>query len=146
MLLVVEMAQQQALDHEGDQAERHGRCQHADEERRAPGLGHGEGDVGAEHVEHAVREVDHPQHAEDQIEAGGDDEHVHGQREAIERVQREHREGHLLKVSPFRHPERSRGTSSCQRIDKKRSLDFARDDGLAVTYLGWMYSAGSIMR
>jgi hypothetical protein len=37
-----------------------------------------------------VREIDHPQHAEDQVQAGGDDEHVHGQRQAIERVQREH--------------------------------------------------------
>jgi hypothetical protein len=94
VFLVVEVPEQQPFDHQCDDRQARGRCQHADEEGRTPGLGDGEDDVGPEHVEHAVREIDDPQHAEDQVEAGGNDEHVHGQRQAIERIQREHREGH----------------------------------------------------
>ena len=155
VLLAIEVLQHQAFDHQRDHREARGRGEHADEEGSAPALGHREDDVGAEHVEHAVREIDDPQHAEDQVEAGGDDEHVHRQREAIERVQREHGERHRQTSPLSSRAERTAGPRSsrdllCVRIGDRRdpsaSLGMRSAAVRGRRHFGWMYSAGSIMR
>ena len=85
----VEMAEEEALDQPAQDGHRGGGAEGGQPEPPAPvadPLHELEGRVGPEHVEGAVREVQHPQHAEDQRQPGGDEEQEHRRREAADRL------------------------------------------------------------
>ena len=89
LLAAIEMAQQQPLHHAAEDRDRERRAEHrepeasrepAEPERDLPRH------VGAEHVEAAVRKIEHAQHAEDQREPGRHDEQEHRGGEAAEEL------------------------------------------------------------
>jgi len=72
----IDPAHEQPLEHDAERrdSQRPGR----DRQREAAGQAvGGEGEVGAEHIERAVGEVDDPEHAEDQRQAGRHQEQQH---------------------------------------------------------------------
>ena len=83
MLLVVDVLEEAALDDDRHDRKPEAGSGDAQPEIAGPFLGDGINDIGAEHVEGAMREVDDAQDAEDQRQAGGDDEQVHRLREGI---------------------------------------------------------------
>ena len=84
-VLAVDAADEQALEHEADERGRRARAQ--DGQRVAAGeLEDGQREIGAEHVEGAVGEIDDLQHAEDQRQPGGDQEQQHADDQAARRL------------------------------------------------------------
>ena len=81
----VERAQQTDLERHAEQAGQRDRAEHAQHER----AGHPDepgGEERADHVERAVREVDHVHHAEDQGQARGEQEQHQAELQAVQRL------------------------------------------------------------
>src|SRR2546422_11576188 len=78
-------AKEQWLDREAESADEQWREEQAEPEL-AGALHHRERDVRAEHVEGAVREVDHVHHPEDERQPGGEDEKQGAERDAVQRL------------------------------------------------------------
>ena len=104
LLAAVEMAQQQPLDHAAEQRDRERGAEHREPEiarDRAEPLRDLPRHVGAEHVETAVREVEHAQHAEDQRQAGRHDEQEHRGGEAAQTLREQERRFHNMLSMPL---------------------------------------------
>ena len=87
LLAAVQVAQEQPLDDPAQQRHGQGGTGHGDPEAHgvhAGPMGDLPGHVGADHVEAAVREVEHAQHAEDQRQSRGDDEQEHRRGQAAQ--------------------------------------------------------------
>ena len=93
----IDAPQQHDLDQRADarRRRRRGRDDAAPEAERAADLGgEGVGDVGPQHIEGPVRDIDDAGDAEDQRQAGGDKEQAGGGREPVERLEQEGVESH----------------------------------------------------
>ena len=86
MLLVVDEPEEPPLDHDGHDREPGRRPGYPGPEPELVRLGDRVEDVGAEHVERAVREIDDPEHPEDEGEPRGDDEEVHPLGDGVEHL------------------------------------------------------------
>ena len=88
MIALVEMAEEPPFEEcaECCTAEKRQRQR---EPRRADTAGHQIGDIGADHEQRAVREIDDAHHAEDQREAAGDQEQQEPVLHAIEELREE---------------------------------------------------------
>jgi len=99
LLLAVEVPEEHALDHAAQQRDAEGRAERGDPEepRARPEPQHRlVRQIGAQHVEGAVREVEHAQHPEDQRQARRDQEQEHRGREAAQALREDKRGvGHL---------------------------------------------------
>ena len=90
--------------------------------------------VGAQHVEGAVREVEHAQHAEDQRQARGDEEQEHRGGQAAQRTARRRTKDRASSTENARCPrdrgerQRRRGGSRSRRTLSKRAWLRARID------------------
>ena len=93
---LVDAPQQQDFDRGADRRDRKRREQQAaPESETATDLGRNAvGDVDAQHVERTVRDVHDPRHAEDQRQAGADEEQAGGGGEPVERLKQEGVERH----------------------------------------------------
>ena len=89
------------------------------------------GAVGAQHVEGAVGEVEHAQHAEDEGEPGGDEEQEHRGGEAAQRLGEDERgsgieRGQQRLTWPVRLDGRERGAPSAHAVVRRRGTEGAR--------------------
>ena len=87
LFLAVEMAKEEALDQPTERGDEQCAAERGEPEapaRDAQPLHQLERRVRAQHVERAVREVEHAQHAEDQRQPGRDQEQEHRGREAAD--------------------------------------------------------------
>ena len=84
VLLVVDVPEKPPLDDDGQNRKARPRRGHAGPETQSERLRHRVEDVGAEHVERAVGEIDDPQHTENERKPRGDDEQVHPLRDGVE--------------------------------------------------------------
>ena len=88
----IDAAQQDELHHHTDHPDRDGRQQHTEEEHRQAGIeieqagNDGDAEIGPQHVEGAVGEIDDPRDAEDDRQAGGNDEQRGGAGQPVERL------------------------------------------------------------
>ena len=93
-------AQQERLQGEAEDAEDEGSGEHREPERSAD-LHDRERDVRAQHVEGAVREVDHVHHPEDQGQTRREDEKQGAERKAVQRLLEDLLETHEREASYF---------------------------------------------
>ena len=77
--------EEEALHEEPDRSDDKDGEERSGEQARRPRR-HGVGDVDAEHVEGAVRDVDDPHHAERQRETAGDQKEQRGGEESVKRL------------------------------------------------------------
>ena len=136
VLTLVEIAEEHPLE---QVAERH-RERHADQQRREEAATHGQaqptidqrregiGEIGAQHVEAAVREIDHAHDPEDQREAGRDEEQQQAVLHGVEALDEEGGEVHRVSVEG----------------DGRRCVDGI--PAKAGTRSGWRCEIGSLLR
>jgi len=91
MAELVHLAQAKAL--EGRAHGKHQQRRHQQRPPKAYDLRCAVGDVGADHVEGGVREIEHAHHAEDQRQAGAEHEQQQAVAEAVE-----HRDGEGFQI------------------------------------------------
>ncbi len=104
MVLVVEMSEDERLEQQSE-GERGGQGeQQAEPEIPGPG-GEREGEIGADHVLHAVRQVDEVHHPEHEREPRRDQEQDDPELQAVERLDQDERGVHR---SPFMLPASAR--------------------------------------
>jgi len=95
MVAPVEMAEDRELEGEAeDQGRRESEDDGEDEALRQSEGGHGE--IGAEHILHAMRQVDEVHHAEDEGEAGRDQKEQDAELEPVQRLHREEADRHSV--------------------------------------------------
>ena len=90
VVAVVEVAEDQKLEQQAE-AERGEQRQHQRREEIADQAVEGHGEVGAEHVLDAVRQIDEVHHAEHQRQAGRDQEQQNAELDAVEDLDEEER-------------------------------------------------------
>ena len=99
MIAGVEARDGEALDEEPDQ-HHDGQPQQGGKEEAAGALGDEVREVGAEHVEGPVREVQHSEHAEDDGQAARDEEEEQAVLDAVEQLHRDERRRHVAMAQP----------------------------------------------
>ena len=120
MVAVVEMAE----DREFEQQPEHQRGAEREHEREEEIAGEGvehHGEIGAEHVLDAVREIDEVHHAEHQREAGRDEEQQHAELQPVQRLDDEEGGGHHRCPSP-RPAKRGEGAERAKRSEAGEGL------------------------
>ena len=93
MVAVIEVAEDRELEDEPEQ-QRGAEREHQREQEIAGEAVEHHGEIGAEHVLHAMRQIDEVHHAEHQRQPRGDQEQQHAELQAVERLDDEEGEGH----------------------------------------------------
>ena len=90
MVAIIEVAEDQKLEQQAE-AERGEQRQHQSGEKIADQAVERHGEVGAEHVLNAVRQIDEIHHAEHQREAGRDQEQQNAELQSVQDLDQEER-------------------------------------------------------
>ena len=95
VIAVVEVAENQKLQQQAEE-ERGGERQHQRKEEISHQSVEGYGEISAEHILHAVRQVDEVHHTEHQRQAGCNQEQKNAELQAVEDLDQKERGGHGL--------------------------------------------------
>jgi hypothetical protein len=93
MVALIEMAEDQEFERQPDQ-QRGGQRQRQPQHEAAGQPDEGHGQIGAEHVLHAMRQVDEVHHAEDERQPGRDQEQQDAELQAVQDLDDEEAGGH----------------------------------------------------
>ena len=88
MVARVEVPEHQALEHDADEESRRQREQQTDDKAAAPSREHRR-EIGADHVERAVRQIDEVHHPEHERQPGRDEKQQDTELHAVEGLQEE---------------------------------------------------------
>src|SRR4029077_8793674 len=103
VIAVVEVAENQKFQQQAEE-ERGGERQHQRKEEISHQSVESHGEIGAEHILHAMRQIDEIHHAEHERQAGCDQEQKNAELQAVEDLDQKKRGGHrtILDVSRAR--------------------------------------------